>query len=204
MAQKLKVYLVNQFGTLGGAFDESRQTKCASILKGYFESIIKGVARYDSVEVTWKGKPSDPTAFDFVCYFETSTKGSIVAKKGPPKAQLGLSGSTAQATVDKTIISETYLRQIVQGGVERGNATPDCEKVVANCALHELAHNLLDADSSVAVVHKVKGGVILRDTDAKPLSASDSPNETDNQTIRNGFGKKPKGVVQYTGDMPTT
>jgi hypothetical protein len=202
MAQTLKVFLVNQAGDLSGRFDESHRKTCAATLKTYFEAIIKGVARYDAVEVKWDGKQADPTAFDFVCYMLTSQKDSILAQKGAP-GELGYSGTTGLTTADKLMISEVYLRQIVQGGDPRGMATIYRETLVANVVLHELGHNLLDASTPIVQdVHKLKGGVILRDTDKKALTANDEPNETDNAAFRTGFGRRSAGVKQYAADMP--
>lgn len=205
MAQKLKIYLVNQAGDLSGRFEEAHRKKCGEILKGYFEGAIKTVSRYDGVEVSWTGKQADPTAFDFVCYLETTQKGSIVAKKSSATGGLGLSGTTApDNSADKAVISEVYLRQIVQNGEERGNATADREALVANCIFHELAHNLLDAKAVVITdVHKLQKGVILRDTDKKALSGSESPNEVDYAAVRNGFNRRTNGVKQYTAEMPS-
>jgi len=204
MAQTLTIYLVNQAGDLSGRFDASHRTTCAATLKTYFEAVIKGVSRYSAVEVKYDGKQADPGAFDFVCYLLTSQKGSIVAKKGAG-GTLGISGSTMLAAADKTMISEVYLQQIVQGGDPRGNATANRETLVANCIMHELGHNLLDASTPVVIdVHKLKGGKILRDTDNSALTGNDAPNETDNASFRTGFGRRAAGVKQYTADMPTS
>jgi hypothetical protein len=203
MAQTLNVFLVNQAGDLSGRFDDSHRKTCAATLKTYFDAIIKSVARYNAVDVKWDGKQGDPTAFDFVCYVLTSQKGSIVAKKGSG-GSLGISGSTMLATADKTMISEVYLQQIVQNGDPRGNATANRETLVANCILHELAHNLLDASTPIVTdVHKLQKGVILRDTDTRPLTGTDAPNEVDNGAVRGGFGRRTSGVKQFVGEMPT-
>ncbi len=204
MAQKLKIYLVNQAGDLNGRFEDSHRQTCAATLKTYFEGVIKGSAKYDSVEVTWGGKQGDPTAFDFVCYALTTNKGSIVAKKSSG-GTLGISGSTAvTADANKLMISEVYLRQIVQNGDERSNATTNREALVANCIMHELGHNLLDASAPIVRdVHKMKDGVILRDTDENLLKGTDAPNEADFKAFREGFGRRAQGVKQYTGDMPS-
>lgn len=202
MAQTLTIYLVNQAGDLSGRFDANHRATCAATLKTYFEAVIKGVARYDAVAVKFDGKQGDPGAFDFVCYLLTSQKGSIVAKKGSG-GSLGPSGSTMLSDADKTMISEVYLQQIVQNGDPRGNATANRETLVANCVMHELGHNLLDASNPIVTdVHKMKGGKILRDTDSSALTGTDAPNETDNGAFRTGFGRRAQGVKQYTGDMP--
>jgi hypothetical protein len=202
MAQTLNVFLVNLADNLSGRFDDSHRKTCAATLKSYFEEIIKSVARYNAVDVKWDGKQADPTAFDFVCYLLTSQKGSIVAKKGSG-GTLGISGSTMASAADKTMVSEVYLQQIVQNGDPRGMATTNRETLVANCILHELAHNLLDASAPVVVdVHKLKKGVILRDTDDSALSGTDAPNEVDRGAVRTGFGRRTAGIKQYVGDMP--
>jgi hypothetical protein len=202
MAATLKVYLVNQAGDLSGRFEDSHRKACADKLKAYFDAIISGVGKYDAVSVTWTGKAADPTAFDFVCYVLTSAKGSIVATKATGDVTLGVSGSTLLSVADKAVVSEIYLQQIVQKGDPRANATANREIVVANCILHELAHNLLDATRpEVLDVHKVKGGVICRETGDKALGENDSPSNEDNAAFRTGFGRRTAGVKQYTGGM---
>lgn len=202
MAQTLTIYLVNQAGDLSGRFEEAHRRTCAATLKACFEAVIRGVARYDAVEVKYDGRQADPGAFDFVCYLLTSQKGSIIARKGSG-GTLGPSGSTMLAATDRTMISEVYLQEIVQGGDPRGMATANRETLVANCIMHELGHNLLDAGTPVVIdVHKLKGGRILRDTDSLPLTGTDAPNETDNASFRTGFGRRSAGVKQYTAEMP--
>ncbi len=198
--QTLNVYLVNKHSGYS-MFEDSHRTACAAKLTEYFKEIINGSARYDAVAVSWTGKKADPTAFDFVCYVLTSQADSI-AKDKADGASLGPSGSTVQAS-DKTILSEVYLRQIVQGGDPRALATADREILVANCILHELGHNLLDAGTPVLTdVHKLQGGVILRDTDSNALKSSDRPNAVDKTSFVNGFGRRVQGVKQYVDAMP--
>lgn len=202
MAQTLNIYLVNQAGDLSGRFEEAHRRTCAATLKTYFEAVIKGVSRYNAVEVKFDGRQGDPGPFDFVCYLLTSTRGSIVAKKGAG-GMLGISGSTMLSQADRAMISEVYLQEIVQGGDPRGMATANRETLVANIIMHELGHNLLDASNPVVQdLHKMKGGSVLRDTDTRPLTGSDAPNELDNRTFRTGFSRRINGVKQYTGDMP--
>ncbi len=203
MPQTLKVYLVNKAGDLSGRFDASHRKRCGEILKAHFDAIIKGVAKYDAAEVVWDGTRSAPTAFDFVCYLLTSAADSIAATKATADVTLGVSGSTLYSTADRAVVSEVYLRQIVQGGDPRGNATTNREAVVANCVLHELAHNLLDATTPhVLDVHKVKDGVICREPETNPLTGTDAPSEADNKAFRTGFGRRSLGVKQHAGGMP--
>jgi hypothetical protein len=199
----LKVYLVNKAGDLSGRFDGGHRKACGDKLKAYFDAIIPGVAKYDSVAVTWEGKAADVTTFDFVCYVLTSALDSIVATKATGDLTLGVSGSTMLSAVDKAVISEVYLRQIVQNGDPRANATTNRETLVANCILHELAHNLLDATAPhVLNVHKVKDGVICRETDGKPLTGTDAPGTADNTAFQTGFSRRTGGIKQFTGSMP--
>ncbi|HWA59855.1 MAG TPA: hypothetical protein VG939_00700 [Caulobacteraceae bacterium] len=202
MAQTLNIYLVNQAGDLGGLFEAQHRTTSGNLLKTFFEGCIKGVPRYDSVAVSWDGRKSAPTAFDFVCYVLTSSKDSIAEKKGSGGI-LGVSGSTVQADIGDGIISEVYLQQIVQGGDPRGLATANRENAVAACVMHELAHNLLDASNPVvAEVHKITGGVILRDTGPSPLQPAETPNAVDFSKMQAGFMRRAQGVKQYTDAMP--
>jgi hypothetical protein len=203
-ATTLTVYLVNQAADLGGFFDASHRTTCATLLEGFFKDVIKSCAqKYNAVSVKWDGKKGDPTATDLVCYVLKSTKGSIVDKKGSGGI-LGLSGSTAQATVDNSLISEVYLQQIVQNGLEGGNATTNRENAVAACIFHELAHNILDASTPLITdVHKMTGGVVLRDTGPKPLTPTEVPNDVDKAKFANGFVRRTAGVKQYVDEMPT-
>lgn len=204
MAATLKVYLVNKAGDLSGRFDDSHRKTCGEKLKAYFDAIIPSVAKYNAVSVTWEGKAGDPTTSDFVCYLLTSAADSIVATKATGDITLGVSGSTMLSVADKAVVSEVYLRQIVQGGDQRGNATTNRETVVANCILHELAHNLLDATTpNVLDVHKVKDGVICRETDQKPLTGTDAPGSADNTSFQTGFTRRTAGIKQYTGGMPS-
>lgn len=203
MAATLKVYLVNKADDLSGKFDANHRKTCGETLKAYFEAIIRGVAKYDAVSVVWDGKAKDPTAFDFVCYLLTSAKSSIVATKATKDLTLGRSGSTLLSEADKAVVSEVYLREIVQAGDERANPTANREIVVANCILHELAHDLLDATTPMVLdVHKVKDGVICRETGDKPLGEKDAPSPADNAAFQTGFTRRTAGIKQYTGDMP--
>lgn len=203
MATTLKIYLVNMADDLGGSFSAGHRKTCGEKLKARFDAIIRGVGKYSEVAVTWDGKSNDPTDFDFVCYVLTSHSSSIAIGKAPEGSQLGASGSTVYSVKDKAVVSEVYLRQIVQGGIRDGGATAEREKMVAHCILHELAHNLLDATTpEVLDVHKVKDGVICRDWTSKPLQTSEAPSEADNVAFRTGFGRRSKGIKQYTAHMP--
>ncbi|WP_426954721.1 hypothetical protein [Muricoccus radiodurans] len=202
MAQTLNVYLVNKAGDLSGRFEEAHRKTCADTLKTYLEATLGGVAKYDKAAVTWFSGTTAPTDADFVCYLLTSASDSIVATKATKDITLGLSGSTMLSVADKAVVCEVYMRQIVQGGDQRANATTNRETAVANCILHELAHNLCDATTPVVVdIHKVKGGVICREPDGNPLKGTESPNAVDNTTFQTGFNRRVGGVKQYTGAM---
>ncbi|MDB5374243.1 MAG: hypothetical protein JWP04_2885 [Belnapia sp.] len=203
MPQALKIFLVNKAGELSGHFVAASRKACGDRLKGYFEATIRGVARYDTVSIIWDGKASDPVAGDFVCYLLTAPADSIAATKATGDVTLGASGSTLLSLADKAVISEVYLRAIVQGGDPRGNDTTNKEALVANCILHELAHNLLDATTpNVLDVHKVKDGVICRETGDRPLQGTDQPGPADNAAFQAGFTRRAAGVKQYTSGMP--
>jgi hypothetical protein len=204
MAETLTVYLVNKAGNLEGMFDEARRKACAEALKGYLSAIINGVAAFSGVKVTWDGKAGEPKRRDFVCYLLTTAKESIVARRATEDVTLGPAGSTQYSPADQAVISEVYLRQIVQGGMERGNATPDAEWVVANCILHEIGHALLDAKTPVILdVHALAGGTILRDTDSRPLTERDRPSAVDNTSFQTGLSRPNAGAKPYTGAMPS-
>ncbi|HEY4250086.1 MAG TPA: hypothetical protein VGM87_02745 [Roseomonas sp.] len=198
----LTIYLVNKAGDLSGRFDASHRKACGDKLKAYFDATITGVAKYTAAAVVWDGAASAPTATDFVCYLLTSPADSIVATKGTGTITLGPSGSTLLSVTDKAVVSEVYLRQIVQGGDPRANATTNRETLVANCIMHELAHNLLDATTPhILDVHKLKDGVICRDTDGNALTGTDAPGAADNTAFQTGFNRRAAGVKQYTGAM---
>jgi hypothetical protein len=203
-ATTLTVYLVNKADDFGGLFDATHRAKAATILEGFFKDVIKLCAtRYNAVDVKWDGKKGDPTVNDLVCYVLTSSGSSIVSGKGSV-GSLGPSGTSGLATVDKSVISEIYLRQVVQGGDPRGGATGNRENAVAAICYHELAHNILDVSTPLITdVHKMTGGTVLRDTDAKPLADNETPNAKDNTTFANGFTRRSAGVKQYVDDMPT-
>jgi hypothetical protein len=116
---------------------------------------------------------------------------------------LGPSGSTLFSPAEQAVFCEIHMRQVVQDGVQRGNATPDAEWVVANRILHGLGHALLDAKPPIVTeVHKLKGGTILRDTDTKPLTERDRPSGADNSAFQTGFGRPKAGAKPYAGAMP--
>lgn len=203
MADTLTVHLVNKAGDLAGRFDATHLKTCADTLKAYFEAIIKAVPAFDTVAVRSDTKQGDVKARELVCYLLTSAAESIVAQRATSDITLGVSGSTMAGTSDKAVVSEVYLRQIVQGGDPRGNATTNRETLVANCILHELIHNLCDATNPIVQdVHKVTGGVICRETDKSPLTGGDAPNGVDNSTCATGFTRHAGGVKQYSGAMP--
>lgn len=203
MPQTLRIYLVNRAGDLSGRFDGDSRRTCGETLQGYFTETIRGVAKYDQVSVVWDGTAAAPVAGDLVCYLLTTASDSIAAAKATGDITLGVSGSTLLSVADKAVISEVYLRQIVQNGDPRGNATTNRESLVANCILHELAHNLLDATTPrVLDVHKVKDGVICRETGDKALSGTERPSAADVAAFQSGFTRRAAGVKQYTGGMP--
>ena len=91
----------------------------------------------------------------------------------------------------------------MQAGDPRGNATTNRETLVANCILHELAHNLLDATTPIVLdVHKVKDGVICRETGDRPLTGTEAPVAADNAAFQTGFSRRSAGVKQFAGGMP--
>lgn len=203
MAGTLTVYLVNKAGDLEGMFDETKRRACAAALQSCFSTIINGVAAFGGVSVTWEGKVGQPKPRNFVCYLLTTAKESIAASKANGDVTLGPAGSTLFSTAEQAVICEVYMRQVVQGGVQRGNAMPDAEWVVANCILHELGHALLDAKPPiVAEVHRLKGGSILRDTDGRPLTERDRPSDADYRAFQTGFGRPGAGAKPYAGAMP--
>lgn len=202
MPQTLKIYLVNKAGDLRGSFDGDARKTCGETLQGYFAQTIRGVAKYDQVSVIWDGPSSAPVAGDLVCYLLTTASDSIAATKATGDITLGVSGSTLLSVADKAVISEVYMRQIVQNGDPRGNTTTNKESLVANCIMHELAHNLLDATSpQVLDVHKVKDGVICRETGDRALSGTETPAAADIAAFQAGFTRRAGGVKQYTGAM---
>lgn len=203
MAATLTVHVVNKAGDLSGRFDAGHLRTCCSTLTKYFEVIIKSVAAYNAVSVRTDTKQGDVKGGDLVCYLLTSPADSIVATRATTDITLGASGSTMQGAADKAVVSEVYMRQIVQGGDPRGNATTNRETLVANCVLHELAHNLCDATTPIVKdIHKVKDGVICRDTDSSALTGTDAPNKVDNEVAASGLTRRSGGVKQYAGGMP--
>lgn len=202
-AATLTVHVVNKAGDLSGRFDANHLKTCCSTLQKYFEDVIKPVAAYNAVSVRSDTKQGDVKGGDLVCYLLTTPSDSIVATRATTDITLGVSGSTMLGSADKAVVSEVYMRQIVQGGDPRANATTNRETLVANCILHELAHNLCDATTPVVKdIHKVQKGVICRETDSSPLSGTDAPNSVDNEVIASGLSRRTGGVKQYAGGMP--
>jgi hypothetical protein len=204
MAQTLNVFLINKAGDLSGRFDATARTAAAGILKGFFDDVINGSAKYNATSVTWGGSASQPVLGDFVCYLLTTGSDSIVAQHATgPTVTLGPSGTTMADPVSKAVISEIYLRSVVQGGDPRGNATANKENAVAAIIFHELGHNLLDATTPIVqTVHNMSNADgLLRNTDTSPLQPNETPNATDNAAFRTGFLRRGAGVKQWTGDM---
>jgi len=205
MAQTLNVYLINKAGDLKGLFKDDARKSSAALLKTFFEATIKGSTKYNAVAVTWDGKKSQPVLGDFVCYVLTTGSDSVVAQHATGDSiTLGPSGTTMMDPVSKGVISEVYMRSIVQGGDERALATANKENAVAACIFHELGHNLLDATTPVITnVHKMTNADGLpRDTDTSRLKPDETPNAADNTAFLNGYGRRGAGVKQFTDDMP--
>ncbi|CAA9234031.1 MAG: hypothetical protein AVDCRST_MAG27-2163 [uncultured Craurococcus sp.] len=51
----------------------------------------------------------------------------------------------------QVVLCQVDMRQVVQGGTERGYATPDAEWVVASCIPHEPGHTLRDAKPPIVM-----------------------------------------------------
>jgi hypothetical protein len=203
MAETLTIHLVNQAGDLRGHFDASHLATAAAKLKGWVETVILSVPAFDAVAVRTDTKQGDVKARDLVCYLLTSAANSIVAQRATKDITLGVSGSTMMGAADKAVVSEVYLRQIVQGGDERANATTNREQLVAGCILHELIHNISDATTPIVTdVHKVKGGVICRELDSNPLKGTEAPNEVDTKVASTALTRRTTGVKQHVGPMP--
>lgn len=204
MPQTLNVFLVNKAGDLRDLFKDDARKAAAALLKGFYEDTIKGSTKYNAVAVTWDGRKSQPVLGDFVCYVLVSADDSVIAQHATGDITLGPSGSTMMETVSRGVISEVYLRSIVQGGDPRGLATANKENAVAACIFHELGHNLLDATMpNVTNVHGMTNpDGILRDTDKSRLRPNETPNATDNTAFSTGYGRRGAGVKQFTDDMP--
>lgn len=203
MAETLTIHLVNKAGDLSGRFDASHLATAAAKLKAWTETIILSVPAFGTVAVRTDSKQGDVKARDLVCYLLTSAADSIVAQRATEDLTLGVSGSTMMGAADKAVVSEVYLRQIVQGGDPRGNATTNREQLVAGCILHELIHNISDATTPIVTdVHKVKGGVICRELDGNPLTGTEAPNEVDNKVAATALTRRAAGVKQHAGAMP--
>lgn len=203
MAETLTIHLVNKAGDLRGHFDASHLATAAAKLKGWVETVILSVPAFNAVSVRTDTKQGDVKPRDLVCYLLTSAADSIVAQRATTDITLGVSGSTMMGAADKAVVSEVYLRQIVQNGDPRGNATTNREQLVAGCILHELIHNISDATAPIVQdVHKVKGGVICRELDGNPLKGTETPNDVDNKVASTALTRRATGVKQHVGPMP--
>ncbi|MBP0466986.1 hypothetical protein J5Y09_23865 [Roseomonas sp. PWR1] len=203
MAETLTIHLVNKAGDLRGRFEASHLATTAALLKGWFETVILSVPAFSAVAVRTDTKQGDVKARDLVCYLLTSAEDSIVAKRATEDITLGVSGSTMMGAADKAVVSEVYMRQIVQKGDPRANATTNREQLVAGCILHELIHNISDATTPVVTdVHKVKDGVICRELDGNPLTGTEAPNEVDNKVAATALTRRATGVKQHASAMP--
>lgn len=86
-------------------------------------------------------KQSDVKPRNLAGYMPTSAETIIVAQRASRDITLRVSGSTMMGAAHKAVVSDVYMRRIVQKGDQRANATTNREQLVAGGILHEPTHN---------------------------------------------------------------